>query len=101
MVTVVALGLSVWVGLNGAVFGDVDVPRVCWPDGAGHYEAPICFYTPEFSALWYPFVTGFKLLTVGQWMYLAYGLVVGGYLMWGPVVRLAGHVRVRALAFRW
>ncbi|WP_066366681.1 hypothetical protein [Herbidospora mongoliensis] len=101
VVTVGALGLSVWVGLNGAVFGDVDVPKVCWPDGAGHYEAPICFYTPEFSALWHPFVTGFKLLTAGQWMYLAYGLVVGAYLMSGPVLRLAGHARIRPRALRW
>ncbi|MEV0590315.1 hypothetical protein [Nonomuraea cavernae] len=52
LVTVLALGLSVWAGLNGAVFGDVDVPKVCWPDGGGQYEAPICFYTPEISALW-------------------------------------------------
>lgn len=97
LVTVLALGLSVWAGLNGAVFGDVDVPKVCWPDGAGHYEAPICFYTPEFSALWHPFVTGGKSLSVGQWIYLAYGLVVGAYLLAGPLLRLAGHLRAWAI----
>ncbi|GAA3472818.1 hypothetical protein [Nonomuraea roseola] len=108
LVTVVVLGLSIWVGLNGAVFGDVDVPKVCWPDGAGHYEAPICFYTPEFSALWYPFVAGIKLLTVGQWIYLGYGLAVGAYLMAGPLLRIAGHLHTWAIpaaarvrAFHW
>ncbi|MEV4077282.1 hypothetical protein [Nonomuraea fuscirosea] len=97
LVTVLALGLSIWAGLNGAVFGDVDVPRVCWPDGAGQYEAPICFYTPEFSALWYPFVAGAKPLTTGQWIYLAYGLAVGAYLLIGPLLRLAGHLRTGAV----
>ncbi|MEU8321302.1 hypothetical protein AB0C33_23380 [Nonomuraea sp. NPDC048881] len=95
-ITVLALGLSVWAGLNGAVFGDVDVPKVCWPDGGGQYEAPICFYTPEFSALWYPFVVGGKPLSAGQWIYLAYGLAVGAYLLAGPLLRLAGHLRTWA-----
>ncbi|MFI7225574.1 hypothetical protein ACIBO5_20350 [Nonomuraea angiospora] len=93
VVTVLALGLSIWAGLNGAVFGDVDVPNVCWPDGAGQYEAPICFYTPEFSALWYPFVAGAKPLSAGQWIYLAYALSVGVYLLAGPLLRVAGHLR--------
>jgi hypothetical protein len=93
LVTVLALGLSIWVGLNGAVFGDVDVPKVCWPDGAGQYEAPICFYTPKFSALWYPFVAGGKPLSTGQWIYLTYGLAVGAYLLAGPLLRLVGHLR--------
>ncbi|TDD05567.1 hypothetical protein E1292_16995 [Nonomuraea deserti] len=93
LVTVLALGLSIWAGLNGAVFGDVDVPKVCWPDGAGQYEAPICFYTPEFSALWYPFVAGGKPLSTGQWIYLTYGLAVGVYLLAGPLLRLVGHLR--------
>ncbi|MBO3748384.1 hypothetical protein J5X84_20100 [Streptosporangiaceae bacterium NEAU-GS5] len=97
LVTVVALGLSIWVGINGAVFGDIDVPKVCWPDGAGNYEGPICFYTPEFSALWYPFVAGIKPLTAGQWIYLGYGLAVGAYLMAGPLLRLAGHLRIWAI----
>ncbi|MER5322268.1 hypothetical protein [Streptosporangium roseum] len=97
LVTVMALGLSVWAGLNGAVFGDVDVPKVCWPDRVDYYEAPICFYTPEFSALWHPFVAGGKPLTAGQWIYLGYGLAVGAYLMAGPLLRLAGHLRTWAI----
>jgi hypothetical protein len=108
LVTVLALGMSIWAGLNGAVFGDVDVPQVCWPDGAGQYEVPICFYTPEFSALWYPFVAGGRPLSAGQWIYLAYGLAVGVYLLAGPLLRLAGHLHAwgglaaaRIRAVRW
>ncbi|GAA2354919.1 hypothetical protein [Nonomuraea africana] len=108
VITVLALGLSIWAGLNGAVFGDVDVPKVCWPDGSGQYEAPICFYTPEFSALWHPFVAGAEPLTTGQWIYLGYGIAVGSYLMAGPLLRLAGHLRTwmsptaaRVRAMRW
>lgn len=88
IVTVTALAMSLWAGLNGAVFGDVDTPKVCWPDGSGIYEAPLCYYTPEFSALWYPFVQS-KTLTTGQQIYLMYGVAVAVYIMWRPVTRLA------------
>jgi hypothetical protein len=48
------LTLSVWVGINGAVFGQQSMD-VCW---ANDYELEfLCWYVPEFSALWRPFVT--------------------------------------------
>ena len=107
VITVVALGMSLWAGLNGAVFGDVDTSKVCWPDGNGLYEAPLCYYTPEFSALWYPFVEN-KTLTTGQQIYLLYGLAVAAYIMWRPVIRLAREAGgllapavVRARSMRW
>ncbi|NKZ02397.1 hypothetical protein [Actinomadura latina] len=107
VITVVALTMSLWAGLNGAVFGDVDTIKVCWPDGKGLYEAPLCYYTPEFSALWYPFVEN-KVLTTGQQIYLLYGLAVAAYLMWRPVMCLARRAAgllapavVRARTVRW
>ncbi|WP_346148156.1 hypothetical protein [Nonomuraea recticatena] len=58
--------------------------------------------------MWYPFVAGIKLLTVGQWIYLGYGLAVGAYLMAGPLLRIAGHLHTWAIpaaarvrAFHW
>ena len=48
------LTLSVWVGINGAVFGQQSMD-VCWSnDYALEF---MCWYVPEFSALWRPFVT--------------------------------------------
>jgi hypothetical protein len=48
------LALSVWVGINGAVFGQQSMD-VCW---ANDYALEfMCWYVPEFSALWRPFVT--------------------------------------------
>ena len=48
------LTLSAWVGINGAVFGQQSMD-VCW---ANDYELEfLCWYVPEFSALWRPFVT--------------------------------------------
>lgn len=47
------LALSIWVGVNGVVFGQADMD-VCW---ANNYALEcLCWYVPEFSALWRPFV---------------------------------------------
>jgi hypothetical protein len=107
IITVAALAMSLWAGLNGAVFGDVDTPKVCWPGGTGLYEAPLCYYTPEFSALWHPFVEN-KTLTTGQQIYLLYGLAVAAYIMWRPVAHLARRAVellapavVQAKSVRW
>lgn len=48
------LTMSVWVGINGAVFGQQSMD-LCW---ANDYQLEfLCWYVPEFSALWRPFVT--------------------------------------------
>jgi len=47
-----ALTLSVWVGLNGATFGDANLD-VCWHDD--YRLEHLCWHTPEFSVLWRPF----------------------------------------------
>jgi hypothetical protein len=49
------LGLSFWVGIDGYVFGQLQMD-LCWRDNYA-LEA-FCWYVPEFSALWRPFVTG-------------------------------------------
>lgn len=47
------LALSTWVGVNGVVFGQADM-ELCW---ANDYALEfLCWYVPEFSALWRPFV---------------------------------------------
>ncbi|MFI7644380.1 hypothetical protein [Nonomuraea sp. NPDC049400] len=94
-ITVLALGLSLWVGLNGAVFGDAPARDVCLEPNGHFFEAPLCFYTPEFSALWVPFVHA-QELTAGQLVYLVYGLCVACYLMTPPLLALAGQLLARA-----
>ena len=81
------LTLSVWVGIDGAVFGQQSMD-VCWTN---NYELEfLCWYVPEFSALWRPFVTHdlrtllasiwnsqermFALWQVVTWSYLSFSL---------------------------
>lgn len=47
------LTLSVWVGINGAVYDQQDL-GVC----RSETNEFLCWYVPEFSALWHPFVAG-------------------------------------------
>jgi len=47
--------LSVWVGVDGQVFGRFAQD----PCSANHYSLEsLCWYVPEFSVLWTPFVFG-------------------------------------------
>ncbi|GAA1772006.1 hypothetical protein [Luedemannella helvata] len=89
-----ALILSIWVGINGAVYGDRALFKTCL--GNYWYETPLCYHTPEFSVLWYPFVQS-SPVAADQRIFFAYSLVVGAYLlipMLATVVRqLAAHAR--------
>lgn len=86
-IALMVLTLSSWVGLNGVVF-DQRSMDVCWQN---NYELEfLCWYVPEFSALWRPFVvqgpldvlgaiwnssqSAFALWQVVTWSYLAVSL---------------------------
>jgi len=47
--------LSIWVGVDGYLFGQTAMDT-CWANNFALES--LCWYTPEFSALWRPFVTG-------------------------------------------
>jgi len=50
--TLLVLALSIWVGIVGAI--DPDTPGICF---ANNYALEhLCWYTPEFSALWRPVI---------------------------------------------
>jgi hypothetical protein len=67
-----ALTLSAWVGISGCVFGQATLD-ICLQD---HYALEmLCWYTPEFSALWRPFVASVPL-EFGQRVFLAYAVPV-------------------------
>ncbi|TMD89224.1 MAG: hypothetical protein E6I73_11050 [Chloroflexi bacterium] len=75
-VVMAAVVLSVWVGIDGQVFGRFG-QDVC---SANHYsQESLCWYVPEFSVLWTPFV--FKA-TVPWWGFIliAYDLGVAIYV---------------------
>jgi hypothetical protein len=79
ILSIVVLCLSIWVGINGAVYGDTNLKPFCKSYNA-YFETPLCYYTPEFSVLWYPFVV-YQPLNHKQLLYLLYSLFVGVYLL--------------------
>ena len=70
------LALSVWVGINGAVFDQQNL-NIC----TTHYYSLefLCHYVPEFSVLWRPFVVG-EQLNVNGILYIVYSAVAFVYL---------------------
>jgi hypothetical protein len=78
------LAWSFWVGMSGAVFG-LGGLEDCRP---ADYEF-LCWYVPEFSPLWRPFVLELPLEAKGG-VLLAYGLLVFAYLAAPVAGRLRG-----------
>lgn len=59
LAVVVAISvLSTWVGINGFLYGQKNMD-ICWADNFALES--FCWYLPEYSALWRPFVVGFRL----------------------------------------
>jgi hypothetical protein len=91
-----ALLLSVWVGIDGQAFGRFAQA----PCQANHYylEA-FCWYVPEFSVLWTPFVFGRGLLWPG-YILAAYAVGVSGYVAY-PLLRHWTVTTWRDLGLAW
>ncbi|TCV95757.1 hypothetical protein EC912_102101 [Luteibacter rhizovicinus] len=97
--TLLVLLLSAWVSLDGYLFGQNEMDA-CWVNN--YAQEHLCWYAPEFSALWRPFVTGsaWKITNNIRWPYVLWQLVVISYLalrLAAPVVRIA---RCRLLGIR-
>ena len=78
LLTLLLFGLSAWVSVDGAVFQSVVTnPMACWQN---HYAMEmLCWYTPDYSALWQPFV--FRLhIAREQEIFLLFSLLVAAYL---------------------
>jgi hypothetical protein len=83
--TLAVLTLSAWVGLCAAVFA-AETPPACV---VNHFaNEALCHYTPEFSALWYPFVADLPVTRRDIVMIVYCGLVYC-YLA-APLVRSIG-----------
>jgi hypothetical protein len=78
----IAFVLSVWVGIDGVTFGRY-AQGVCT---ANHYALEsFCWYVPEFSVLWTPFVFHAQL-SWADVLFIAYAIGVGAYVAF-PVLR--------------
>jgi hypothetical protein len=81
--------LSVWVAINGAVF-DKNNLRTC-TDNAWALES-LCWYTPEFSVLWHPFIDR-SPVSFEQGLFIGYCTIVWMYLIAPLLKELSGRVR--------
>ncbi len=70
--TLLILGWSAWVGISGSVYGQLDM-SIC--NEQPNLE-PLCWYSPEFSALFRPFIVG-KALSVNEMIVFAYSAAAG------------------------
>jgi len=94
----VGIGLSIWVGIDGAVYGDSALWDSCVTNYM--YELPLCSYTPEFGVLWYPFVRPSDV-AFDQKLYFGYCLVVGVYLVVPMLVTLGRQVAAHGRDAGW
>lgn len=83
--TLLALALSFWVGINGAVFGQDGLEFL-----ANHNYAfeSFVWYIPEYSVLWRPLVE-LKALSLREYSLIALIIIVFIYLAAPPAYRLA------------
>lgn len=76
LAAVACLLWSVWVGVNGLVYG-FDTPAICT---ANNYALEfLCWYTPEYSPLFRPLVVP-RPLDVHTYAFLAYFVFIGLYV---------------------
>jgi hypothetical protein len=96
--TLAVLCWSVWVGIDGAVYGQLDM-SLC--NNEPDMEA-LCWYSPEFSALFRPFIVS-KPLNLVEKAQFTYSIAVGSVLAAPLVADLfqAGRHRLPAAARRW
>jgi hypothetical protein len=78
LLTLGALGLSSWVGIDGAVFDQNTLAPVCQDNN--YAQAYLCHYLPQYSALWRPFVVA-EQLSWQSWLFIAYCVLVFAYLV--------------------
>src|SRR6266851_2531722 len=76
LLTLLVLALSVWVGIDGAVFYQKNL-SICMAQNFS-YEL-LCHYVPEFSVLWRPFVVTAQL-DMKEIAYVVYSVIVFVYL---------------------
>ena len=92
LLTLIALALASWVGINGVIYQQLELHTYGESNFALEF---VIWYVPECSALWWPYARP-KHFKAEDWWYLCAGLLGFVYLA-APVVvtllrRLPGHV---------
>ena len=91
-----ALLLSVWVGIDGQTFGRF-AQSTCT---ANHYYLEsFCWYVPEFSVLWTPFVFRAQL-SIADFIVVGYAVGVTAYVAY-PLLRQWAMFGYRDLGLAW
>jgi hypothetical protein len=78
LLTLGALCLSTWVGIDGAVFDLNTLAQACQSNNFA--QVYLCQYIPQYSALWRPFVVA-EQPTWQSWLFIAYCVLVFAYLV--------------------
>ncbi len=87
--TLIVFTLSVWVCIDGAVYqwvNGIALPQVCAQNHS--YIEMLCYYTPEFSALWSPFVFHYPL-DIEQILFMGYVILAALYLVTPLCIQIA------------
>jgi hypothetical protein len=79
LLTLGILCLSFWIGLDGAVYSAHATAIPLCMVNSGRLEL-LCHYTPDFSALWYPFVQP-QRLDQSRALYAVYWIFTFAYLL--------------------
>ncbi len=96
LLTLGALCLSVWVSISGAVFGTANL-GICL---ANNYALEaLCWYMPEFSVLWRPFVVSMPL-KLHHIIIILYHLAVFLYLVFPLLKMLFGQLNTEFNNFK-
>jgi hypothetical protein len=105
LVYLAVLIASFWVGIDGPVFGQNTLAPVCLYNNFA-LEA-FCHYTPEFSALWRPFVV-YEPLSPSQSIYIVLSVIACAYIAFPLLRRIAlqlaaklSHLRSMYLRQAW
>jgi hypothetical protein len=92
-----ALALSIWVGVNGVTF-NMYGQGICI--AANYVYASFCWYLPEFSVLWQPFVEPPRSIPLKYWLLFTYALVVFAWLA-TPIFIRFGQALTRVCLQTW
>ncbi|MBW2416491.1 MAG: hypothetical protein JRG76_18495 [Deltaproteobacteria bacterium] len=92
VVTLAVLGFAFWVGLSGVVFGQRGL-ELCRADN--YALESFCWYVPEFSALFHPFVDRLSIDAQGSVMLVGTALVLA--LLGVPLLRRLARNAAREL----
>lgn len=88
LLTLGALALSFWVGINGVVFEQQGLSACTAHDYTQEF---LCQFTPEFSALWHPFVI-YEPLSSGAILYTATSSAIFLYLALPLLIRMTRQI---------